>query len=210
MARRLVWTLIMVCFGVLSNGNADARRQPVPEPKRPASIGVASPTLAPFQHVRFCLRYPSDCASNPTDEDRISVTEEVTKLLKKVNRTVNSSIVPTRKNHSTDLADGWTIAPERGDCNDFAVTKRHMLLELGLPSKALRLSVVRTTAGRGHLVLVVATTRGDIVLDNLTDAILGWGSTDYAWLKIQSADDAQLWYDVKIPGRDLTVAQAGS
>ena len=116
MARRLVWTLIMVCFGVLSNGNADARRQPVPEPKRPASIGVASPTLAPFQHVRFCLRYPSDCASNPTDEDRISVTEEVTKLLKKVNRTVNSSIVPTRKNHSTDLADGWTIAPERGDC----------------------------------------------------------------------------------------------
>jgi hypothetical protein len=26
----------------------------------------ASPTLAPFQHVRFCLRYPSDCKSDPT------------------------------------------------------------------------------------------------------------------------------------------------
>ena len=52
----------------------------------------------------------------------------------------------------------WTIAPHEGDCNDYAVTKRHQLLEKGLPSSALRLSVTKTvTLGVGHLVLVVST-----------------------------------------------------
>jgi predicted transglutaminase-like cysteine proteinase len=86
-----------------------------------------------------------------------------------------------------------------GDCNDYAVTKRHELLENGLPSKPLRLSVVKTASGVGHLVLVVVTTKGDIVMDNLTEVIRPWQSTDYHWLKIQSASDAKFWYEIKSP-----------
>jgi predicted transglutaminase-like cysteine proteinase len=59
-----------------------------------------------------------------------------------------------------------------GDCNDYAVTKRHMLLQRGLPAKALRLSAVRTGSGTGHLVLLAVTSKGELVLDKLTDAIL--------------------------------------
>ena len=90
----------------------------------------------------------------------------------------------------------WLIGPARGDCNDYAVTKRHALLQKGVPSRSLRLSVVKTASGIGHLVLVVATTRGPLVLDNLANTIRPWHVTDYHWLKIQSADNANYWYDI--------------
>lgn len=168
----------------------------------------ASPTLAPFQHVRFCLRYPSDCKSTSTENERIDLNAETSELLKRVNHNVNLSIIPTLKSYRSDLQDGWTIAPDMGDCNDYAVTKRHELLEGGLPSRALRLSVVKTASGIGHLVLVVVTTKGDIVMDNLTEMIRPWQSTDYHWLKIQSATDSRLWNEVKAPADGPSVSQA--
>jgi predicted transglutaminase-like cysteine proteinase len=74
----------------------------------------------------------------------------------------------------------------------------HELLQGGLPANALRLAVVKTAAGIGHLVLLVATTKGDLVLDNLTETIRTWQNTDYHWLKIQSARDPKLWYETKV------------
>jgi predicted transglutaminase-like cysteine proteinase len=194
--------------GALSAGSADARNRSVPESNSLTPIVEASPTLAPFQHVRFCLRYPSDCKSNPTENERIDLDAQTTELLKRVNQSVNMSIIPTPKSYGPNLGDGWTIAPDMGDCNDYAVTKRHELLENGLPSKALRLSVVKTASGIGHLVLVVVTTKGDIVMDNLTEVIRPWQSTDYHWLKIQSATDSKFWYEIKAPAAGPSVSLA--
>ena len=203
--------------GALSVGSADARNRPLQDSNSLTPIVEASPTLAPFQHVRFCLRYPSDCKSNPTENERIDLDARTTELLKdcrgfgavaRVNHSVNISIIPTPKSYGPNLGDGWTIAPEMGDWNDYAVTKRHELLENGLPSKALRLSVVKTASGIGHLVLVVVTTKGDIVMDNLTEVIRPWQSTDYHWLKIQSATDVKFWYEIKAPAVGPSVSQA--
>jgi predicted transglutaminase-like cysteine proteinase len=63
----------------------------------------------------------------------------------------------------------------------------------------LRLAVVKTASGIGHLVLVVVTTRGDIVMDDLTEEIRPWQSTDYHWLNIQSATDPKFWYKIRVP-----------
>jgi predicted transglutaminase-like cysteine proteinase len=128
-------------------------------------------------------------------------------LLKRVNRGVNLSIVSRVKSYGQNLEDGWTIAPETGDCNDYAVTKRHKLMQSGLSSSALRLSVVKTPSGAGHLVLVVVTTKGGLVLDNLTDTIRPWRNTGYEWLKIQSASDAKFWHEIKSPNSGPTLAQ---
>lgn len=197
-----------ICFAILVTcaGGADARSRSPQDLNPSTSIVDASPTLAPFQHVRFCLRYPSDCKSNPTEDEHIDLNAETFELLKRVNHDVNASITPVLKSYGSDLQDGWTIAPVTGDCNDYAVTKRHGLLASGLPGKALRLSVVKTSSGIGHLVLVVVTTKGDIVMDNLTEAIRPWQNTGYHWLKIQSANDARFWYEVKAP--DTSVSQA--
>jgi predicted transglutaminase-like cysteine proteinase len=193
-------SLLSVIAGCLLPRDADARDRAYQD-VNPTTIVEASPTLAPFQHVRFCLNYPSDCKSNPTEFERIDLNAETLELLRRVNSSVNMAIAPKLKGYGPELQDGWTIAPTSGDCNDYATTKRHTLLESGLPSRALRLSVVKTSSGIGHLVLVVATTRGDLVLDNLTDSIRDWQSTDYQWLKIQSAADARFWYEIRTPAR---------
>jgi predicted transglutaminase-like cysteine proteinase len=200
-----------ICLAILLAGvqvadGAYARSRSSQDPRLSTSIVDGPPTLAPFQHVRFCLRYPSDCKSNPAENERIELNSEISDLLKQVNHSVNMSITPTLKSYGPELQDGWTIAPVTGDCNDYAVTKRHQLLESGLPAKALRLSVVKTSSGVGHLVLIVVTTKSDIVMDNLTEVIRPWQNTDYQWLKIQSANEARLWYQVKAP--DTSVSDA--
>jgi predicted transglutaminase-like cysteine proteinase len=205
MARRVSTILLSAILASgLSSGSAYPRDRFPQDSNARSPIVEGSPTLAPFQHVRFCLRYPSDCKSDPTENQRIDLNAENSELLKRINHSVNATIAPAPKSYGADLEDGWTIAPAAGDCNDYAVTKRHELLQSGLPAKALRLSVVKTASGIGHLVLVVATTKGDIVMDNLTEAIRPWQSTDYNWLKIQSAADARFWYEVKAPGPSMS------
>ncbi len=205
--RSSTWLLVMIAATTLLSAGADARNRSQHDVHFSAPlISEASPALAPFQHVRFCLRYPSDCKSDSSEIERIDLSPERSELLERVNRDVNAAISPTMKSPGPEPRDGWTIAPSLGDCNDYAVTKRHELLVAGLPAKALRLSVVKTASGIGHLVLVVSTTKGDIVLDNLTETIRSWHQTEYQWLKIQSAADARFWYDVKTNGPALSRA----
>jgi len=207
MARQLPSILAIIVASMPFAGDAEARSRS-PQEAIQSSVVEASPTLAPFQHVRFCLRYPSECKTTADALDRIELSTETSELLTRVNHSVNMSIRPISKAYGSNLGDGWTIAPDAGDCNDYAVTKRHELIESGLPSKALRLAVVKTASGIGHLVLVIATTQGDIVMDNLTETIRPWQSSSYQWLKIQSAADAKYWYEVKTPTRDPSMAQA--
>jgi predicted transglutaminase-like cysteine proteinase len=197
-----------VLVGTLSAASAGARVRPPLELSLLLPIVEASPTLAPFQHVRFCIRYPADCKSDAPGNDRIDLNAQALEQLKRINHSVNTSIIPKHKSYGTDLQDGWTIAPSTGDCNDYAVTKRHELLESGMPSQALRLSVVKTASGIGHLVLVVATKRGDIVLDNLREEIRPWQSTGYLWLKIQSATDSRFWFEIKAPATGPSMSES--
>jgi predicted transglutaminase-like cysteine proteinase len=199
MTRRSPSIFLAIIACAFSLGDSEARNRTPQDSSLLTPIVDASPTLAPFQHVRFCLRYPSDCKSDPSRSERIELNAETSELLKRVNLGVNKSIAPIAKSYGANLGEGWMIAPDIGDCNDYAVTKRHDLLGSGLPSKALRLSVVKTASGLGHLVLIVVTTKGDIVMDNLTNVIRPWQSTDYQWIKIQSASDPRLWNEIKSP-----------
>lgn len=166
------------------------------------SVAETSPTLAPFQHVRFCLRYPADCTPDSAQNARIELDTQTSELLKSINHRVNLAIAPKTKVYGQILENSWTIAPNMGDCNDYAVTKRHELIKSGLPSSALRLSVTKTTSGEGHLVLLIATTKGDVVMDNLVEDIRPWHSTQYQWIKIQSAANPRFWNDLAslVPG----------
>ena len=156
-------------------------------------IEFETPTLPPMAYTVFCLRYLDECRAKPLFRaGAVRLTEERWADIKQVNQTVNRSIIPESKEPS--LADEtWLINPDRGDCNDYAVTKRHELLNRGWPSGALLLSEVVTNWGKHHLVLVVRTRSGDLVLDNLTPQIEPWTRAPYRWVRIQMPNRPRLW-----------------
>ena len=86
MTRLIAVTLLSsVVAGALISSGAAARGRPR-APAVPAALVETSPSLAPFQHVRFCLRYPADCRSNEAEDERIDLTRETSELLERVNQ----------------------------------------------------------------------------------------------------------------------------
>src|SRR3954470_4391658 len=92
-------------------------------------IKLDAPALPPMAHIRFCMAYPADCRSNAMvfRGGSIDLTAERYSDLVKVNAEVNRSIIPTRNTRGV-AAEEWVVGPSHGDCNDYAVTKRHALL----------------------------------------------------------------------------------
>jgi predicted transglutaminase-like cysteine proteinase len=92
----------------------------------------------------------------------------------------------------------WLVWPPTGDCENYAITKRHELLALGWPSRALLLSEVEIPSGEHHLVLVVHVKDADLVLDNLSDDIRLVASTyhRYLWVRVQSPQNPKFWAGV--------------
>jgi predicted transglutaminase-like cysteine proteinase len=160
-------------------------------------IRFDSPTLAPMAFTQFCLKYPRDCKSGRLlfEGDRIELNEMRRSELESINRTVNSSIHPER-NQNGLAGEKLLLGPVRGDCNDYAVTKRHQLITRGWPARDVLLSEVATVSGEHHLVTVVRTNGGDLVLDNLTNRIMPWSHTPYRWVRIQTPKNPNYWASV--------------
>jgi predicted transglutaminase-like cysteine proteinase len=156
-------------------------------------IKFETPTMAPMAYTMFCQRYKNECRTRPLFRGgSVRLNAERWADLKQVNQTVNRSIIPESKELEVAALD-WLINPARGDCSDYAVTKRHELLGRGWPSRVLLLSEVVTSWGKHHLVLVVRTRSGDLVLDNLTPQIKPWARAPYRWVRMQMPNSPRLW-----------------
>jgi predicted transglutaminase-like cysteine proteinase len=92
------------------------------------------------------------------------------------------------------MIDRWNYPDDGyGDCEDYALLKRRMLMQAGWPRQALLITVVRDHNGDGHAVLTVKTDKGEFILDNQTQEILLWSETGYQFVKRQSQSDPNLW-----------------
>ena len=80
-----------------------------------------------------------------------------------------------------------------GDCEDYVLQKRKMLMQAGWPREALLITVVRDKNNDGHAVLTVKSDKGEYVLDNQTDDIVLWSDTGYRFVKRQSQSDPNVW-----------------
>lgn len=162
----------------------------------PGRIELGRPTLPPLSYTMFCLRYEAECRSRRGFRGGpVRLTGERWLDLLDVNRMVNLAIVPAPNNHGL-AGEAWSINPDRGDCNDYAVSKRHELLRRGWPARALLLGEVIIGSGQHHLVLLVRTLSGDLVLDNLVLEIKPWSEVPYRWLRVQMPSNHQLWATV--------------
>jgi predicted transglutaminase-like cysteine proteinase len=151
-------------------------------------VSFDTPTLPPMAFMRFCARYADDCKVQDTSSDVVSLTDARRAELVRINREVNRAITP-QANLGGVMAEEWLINPPEGDCNDYAVTKRHELLAAGWPSRALLLAEVVVPSGEHHLVLVVRGQEDDLVLDSLNWNIRSVGQIRYQWVRVQQANN---------------------
>jgi predicted transglutaminase-like cysteine proteinase len=149
---------------------------------------------------------------------RVSLTPERMSELRQINSRVNSTIVEVSDMDQYGREDVWTLPTSgRGDCEDFALLKRQLLIQRGWPASALSISVGTTAYGEAHAVLVVATANGEYVLDNLTSSILPPGQTGHTfhsrqsgrgWVSASGARTSEPTVDLPV-ARSLPVAQVG-
>ena len=125
---------------------------------------VQTAAITPLSMQYFCAQNRSECASG--GRSQVAMTPNLMAVLKQVNVHVNRTIRPER-----DTADIWELNPTSGDCEDYVLSKRSALIRQGVSSGALRIAYTHTRRGEPHAVLVVRTSQGDYVLDNLTNSI---------------------------------------
>lgn len=117
-----------------------------------------------------------------------------------VNRKVNEAIHERSDIAATGMVDQWDLpivdGTLAGDCEDYALEKRRLLLEAGLPASALSLAIVRTGWGQSHAVLLVTTDRGEYVLDSLSPWVSAWSSLNYAWVQRQAPGSEMRWVGI--------------
>lgn len=164
---------------------------------RMSRISFKVPSLAPMAFIRFCNKYPQDCEARSTPSPPVALTATRMDELAAVNRAVNRAIEPQADNRRVSQEE-WLLSPRAGDCNDYAVSKRHRLIARGWPSRSLLLTEVVLPSGKHHLVLVVRTQEDDFVLDNLADDIRPVSQRHYKWVRGQQEKNPKLWSIVSV------------
>ena len=99
------------------------------------------------------------------------------KQIREVNRFFNQIEYRT-DDENFGMSDYWATPLEfmayAGDCEDYVIAKYVSLRRLGIPASDLRMVVVKDTLrDLAHAVLAVHTDKGTVILDNLTNAVLG-------------------------------------
>jgi predicted transglutaminase-like cysteine proteinase len=138
--------------------------------------------------IRFCQRQPQECRTDRSEPTHIQLSPGVWGTISRVNEHVNSVILAVTDQDHWGVVDRWDYPDEgMGDCEDIQLLKRKLLVEAGLPHRALRMTVVVDEQGQGHAVLMVRTDRGDFILDNKRNAVLLWSKTGYTFIKREGA-----------------------
>lgn len=150
-------------------------------------VGGPDTSLAAWNE--YCLLNPAECHVDPSEPRSVSFTPRLMRLLRQVNLSVNSRIVQMPDAAHRGRVDVWeTPSDGIGDCEDLQLLKRRMLVEAGLPRRALLMTVTLDPRGEGHAVLTVRTTEGDYILDNQNNDVLRWDRTTLVYLKRESQD----------------------
>jgi predicted transglutaminase-like cysteine proteinase len=178
----------VVAFAILAAptaGNAD---------ERPLFISLGESTKAPIGWIEFCVEYDPECKTKPSQPRDVMLSTQTWKDLERVNLHVNNRVKPMTDMEHWGVVERWNYPDDGyGDCEDYVLAKRRMLMQAGWPREALLITVVRDKHGDGHAVLTVKTDKGEYILDNQNDQILLWSDTGYRFVKRQSQSDPNVW-----------------
>jgi len=171
-------------------------------------------TTMPIGWKLFCDERPRECAPTDGGAAIVKLTQANWAQLVVVNDLANVNIEGVADDEHYDIyrrniPNWWTFPDDgKGNCNDYVMLKKKLLIEAGWPKSALLLTVVLDHERLGHLILTVRTDRGDLILDNMNARIVRWSETGYIFIKRQSPTNPNVW--VAIDPQQYVVGSASS
>src|SRR5476651_1064438 len=196
-----------VALGGAMAGDRTASLGAMPSNDRAAFIEVGEPARAPIGWVEFCVRYKGECNTRPSTPRDVVLTPKAWADMVKVNSWANENIQPITDLEHWGVVEQWDYPDDgKGDCEDYVLLKRRMLMQAGWPREALLITVVRDKKGDGHAVLTVKTNRGEFILDNQESEVLAWNKTGYKFVKRQSQADPNIWVALGTQNSPATVS----
>ena len=204
---RIAFRSVLVTMILLAGfAGSTLRAQPLPREASYAALGET--TRTPYGWADLCGRQPQECAVDVLEPADLHLTSATWAMLERINARVNAEIEPiSNLDHWGTMLDHWDYPTDgKGDCKIYAIWKRKLLMDLGLPRQALLMTIVRDHEGAGHTILTVKTDRGEYVLDNMVGDIRPWNATGYKFVKRQSQGDPNVWVTVGPAGDRSTIA----
>ncbi|MGV1014796.1 MAG: transglutaminase-like cysteine peptidase [Methyloceanibacter sp.] len=174
--------------------------RPQPEPQKVAFMESFGESLPPIGFVTFCRENKGECRSSKRYADRVQFSPAKLRELEQVNNAVNAAVAPVTDLELHGKVEVWTYPVDgKGDCEDYVLLKRRILIDRGWPESTLLITVVKDENNEGHAVLTVRTDEGDFVLDNKRVEIMHWAETPYTFVKRQSARNPLVWISLLPP-----------
>ena len=162
---------------------------------RRLSLPVTKIVDPPRAYLEFCQTNPGHC--DMTGSAVIEHGPELWQLLNHVTSEVNAEFQCVSDWIVHGVEELWSYPRQGvGDCEDFALEKRRRLVTHGLPRAALTMAIVyHRRMLSPHTVLLVETTAGTFLLDNLVDDVLVWNEAPYNFEIRERADGKWERYD---------------
>src|SRR5437667_9743628 len=133
-----------------------------------ASLGDT--TRSPTGWVEFCAENASECRGGATQPRDIVMSQTAWRDLLRVNKWVNETIKPITDMDHWGVIEKWSLPTDGyGDCEDYVLLKRKMLIDAGWPREALLITVVRAQNGQGHEGLAVKRDKGEVAPGNKSE-----------------------------------------
>ena len=169
-------------------------------PQKISFMQAFGDTLPPIGYVTFCREHKGECRPGRRFADRVQLTSANFRELAEVNEAINAAVAPVTDLELYGRVEMWTYPQGgKGDCEDYVLLKRRMLIERGWPESTLLITVVRDENNEGHAVLTVRTDQGDFVLDNKRREVLQGATTSYTFIKRQSERNPLVWISLLTP-----------
>jgi predicted transglutaminase-like cysteine proteinase len=174
-------------------------------------MGLGDATRAPPGWVQFCRDYPSECPRGSSEPRDIVMSDSAWRDLERVNKLVNEKVKLTTDLDHWGVLEKWSLpADGYGDCEDYVLMKRKLLIDAGWPRQALLITVARDKKDETTAVLTVRTNKGEFILDNQNENILLWSETGYRFVKRQSQSDPDAWVSVGVPATTAASGEKGN
>ncbi|HEY2533712.1 MAG TPA: transglutaminase-like cysteine peptidase [Xanthobacteraceae bacterium] len=187
-------TASVIVLGLLGGPTASTADE------RSLFLSVGATTRPPIGWVEFCIEYDPECKTRPSTPRDVALTAQAWNDLVRVDRWVNETVKPMTDMEHWGVVERWNYPDDGyGDCEDYVLQKRKILMQAGWPREALLITVVDDNNGDGHAVLTVKTDRGEFILDNQTDDVVLWSQTGYRFIKRQSQSDPNVWVSLGDP-----------